>query len=218
MVKKMKYNTFLFDFDGTLVDSMPSFISVMLRILDENGIKYKDDIIKIITPLGYAGTAQYFKELGVYLSKEELLKLMNEYAYNEYAYNIQAKTNVVSVLKKLKNAGANLNVLTASPHSVLDMCLKRIGIYDLFTNVWSCDDFSTTKTDPSIYVKAAKKLGKTVEDVLFLDDNYNADKTAKIAGMKVCGVFDESSADYEKDIRAVADHYIYDFSELLEFE
>ena len=37
---KMKYNTYLFDFDGTLVDSMPSFISVMLRILDENGIKY----------------------------------------------------------------------------------------------------------------------------------------------------------------------------------
>lgn len=214
----MKYNTFLFDFDGTLVDSMPSFISVMLRILDENCIKYEDDIIKIITPLGYAGTAQYFKELGVSLSKEELLKLMNEYAYNEYAYNIQAKTNVVSVLKKLKNAGANLNVLTASPHSVLDMCLRRIGIYDLFTNVWSCDDFSTTKADPSIYVKAAEKLGKSVEDVLFLDDNYNADKTAKIAGMKVCGVFDDSSAEYAQDIKAVADHYIYDFSELLELD
>ena len=67
----MKYNTYRFDFDGTLVDSMPSFISVMLRILDENGIKYEDDIIKIITPLGYDGTAQYFKELGISLSKEE---------------------------------------------------------------------------------------------------------------------------------------------------
>ena len=142
--------------------------------------------------------------------------MMNEYAYNEYAYNIQAKANVVPVLKKLKHAGANLNVLTASPHSVLDMCLKRIGIYDLFTNVWSCDDFSTTKADPSIYVKAAEKLSKSVEDVLFLDDNYNADKTAKIAGMKVCGVYDDSSAEYAQDIKAVADHYIYDFSELPE--
>ena len=189
----MKYNTYIFDFDGTLVDSMPSFISVMLRILDENGIKYEDDIIKIITPLGYDGTAQYFKELGISLSKEELLKLMNEYAYNEYAYKIQAKPNVVSVLEKLKNSGADLNVLTASPHRVLDVCLKRIGIYDLFTNVWSCDDFLTTKADPSIYVKAAEKLGQPVEDVLFLDDNYNADKTAKIAGMKVCGVYDTSS-------------------------
>ena len=96
------------------------------------------------------------------------------------------------------------------------MCLKRIGIYDLFNNVWSCDDFSTTKADPQIYVKVAEKLGKPVEEVLFLDDNYNADKTAKNAGMKVCGVFDESSADYVQEIKTVADHYIYNFSELLE--
>ena len=213
---KVKYNTYIFDFDGTLVDSMPLFASIMLKILDENGIKYEDDIIKIITPLGYAGTAQYFKELGISLSKEELLRLMNEYVYYEYAYKIQPKPNVISVLEKLKSIGANLNVLTASPHTVLDICLKRIGIYDLFTNVWSCDDFSTTKSDPLIYAKAAEKLGQPVENVLFLDDNYNANKTAKIAGMNVCGVFDDSSAEYVSAVKTIADYYIYDFSELLE--
>lgn len=212
----MKYNTYIFDFDGTLVDSMPSYISVMLRLLDENNIKYEKDIIKMITPLGYVGTAKYFKELGVSLPEAEMLKLMNTYAYNEYAYNIQAKPNVVSVLKALKSKGANLNVLTASPHKVLDVCLKRLGIYDLFTNVWSCDDFSTTKADPDIYVKAAEKLGQPIESILFLDDNFNADKTAKSAGMQVCGVFDQSSAEYAEEIKAVADHYICDFSELLD--
>ena len=124
----MKYNTYLFDFDGTLVDSMPSFISIMLRILGENNIKYEDDIVKIITPLGYAGAAEYFKKLGISLSKEEMIELMNKYAYNEYVYNIPAKANVVSVLNKLKNKGSDLNVLTASPHTVLDPCLKRLGI------------------------------------------------------------------------------------------
>lgn len=212
----MKYSTYLFDFDGTLVDSMPSFISVMLRILDENNIKYEDDIVKIITPLGYAGTAAYFQKMGVLLSKEKMIKIMNEYIYDEYAYNIPAKTNVISVLKELKNRGANLNILTASPHSVLDPCLKRLEIYDLFTNVWSCDDFSTSKADPIIYIKAAEKIGQPVENILFLDDNYNADKTAKSAGMSVCGVFDKSSAEYANDIKNVADYYIYDFTELLD--
>ena len=212
----MKYNTYLFDFDGTLVDSMPSYVAVMLRILEENGIEYENDIVKIVTPLGYAGTAEYFKKLGISLSVEEMIKLMNEYAYNEYAYNIPAKTNVIETLKELKDKGANLNVLTASPHSVLDPCLKRLGIYDLFNNIWSCEDFLTTKADPSIYVKAAEKIGKPVDDILFLDDNYNADKTAKSAGMKVCGVFDESSAEYVDEIKSVSDHYIYDFSELLD--
>lgn len=212
----MKYNTYLFDFDGTLVDSMPTFVAVMLKILDENNIKYEDDIVKIITPLGYAGTAEYFRKLGVHLSEEEMIELMNKYAYSEYIYNISAKTNVIPVLKELKNKGASLNILTASPHSVLDPCLKRLKIYDLFTNVWSCDDFSTTKADPTIYINAAKNIGQPVENILFLDDNYNADKTAKSTGMNVCGVFDESSAEYVDDIKNVADYYIYDFAELLD--
>ena len=117
-------------------------------------------------------------------------------------------------MKELKSEGADLNILTASPHRVLDVCLKRLGIYELFNNVWSCDDFGTTKADPNIYVMAAEKLGQPVESILFLDENYNADKTAKTAGMKVCGVFDASSADYADDIKGVSDYYIYDFSEL----
>ena len=212
----MKYNTYLFDFDGTLVNSMPSFVSVMLRILDENNIKYEDDIVKIITPLGYAVTAEYFKKIGVTLTKDEIMALMDEYIYDEYAYKIQAKDNVIAVLKELKEKGANLNILTASPHKILDICLERLGIYELFDNVWSCDDFKTTKADPTIYKKAAEKLKKPIEEVLFLDDNYNADKTAKTAGMKVCGVFDESSEEYVDEIKSITDHYIYDFSELLD--
>lgn len=197
---------------------MPAYIAAMLRILDESNIKYDDDIVKIITPLGYAGTARYYKELWGPLSEEEMIARMNEYVYNEYAYNIQAKYNVISVLEKLKGQGADLNVLTASPHTVLDVCLKRIGIYHLFTNVWSCDDFSTTKADPMIYKKAADKLGKPIGNILFLDDNLNADKTAKSAGMKVCGVYDDSSKDYTDDIKVVTDYYIYDFLELPELD
>ena len=212
----MTYSTYLFDFDGTLVDSMPAYVSVMLRILDENNITYGDDIVKIITPLGYKGTAEYFISLGVPMSANELTELMNRYAYNEYLLNIPAKENVIATLRKLKESGADLNVLTASPHTVLDPCLKRLGIYDLFTNVWSCEDFATTKADPQIYVKAAEKMGKPVEEVLFLDDNYNADKTAKFAGMMVCGVYDKSSEEYTEDIKAVSDYYIKDFTELLE--
>lgn len=207
--------TYLFDFDGTLVDSMPVYISSMLRILDENNIPYENDIVKIITPLGVKGTAEYFIKLGVKKSLLEIVECMKKYMAEEYFYNIPAKENVVEVLKELKSRGYSLNVLTASPHITLDACLKRLGLFDLFENVWSCDDFSTTKADPEIYKKAAEKLGVAVGDVLFLDDNINADKTAKEAGMKVCGVYDESSKEYVEEMKAVNDFYIYDFSELL---
>ncbi len=209
-------NTFLFDFDGTLVDSMPTYISAMLRILNENNISYDSDIIKTITPLGIDGTAEYYiNTLCVNKSKEELINLMKNYMLDAYYNTIPAKENVIYVLKELKKREASLNVLTASPHITLDACLKRLDIYDLFDNVWSCDDFNTTKANPEIYVMAAKKLNKNIDAILFLDDNLNADKTAKTAGMKVCGVYDESSKEYTDEIKAVADYYIYNFSELL---
>ncbi|MBR2907103.1 MAG: HAD family hydrolase [Clostridia bacterium] len=213
----MKYNTYLFDFDGTLVGSMPAYIAVMLRILDENNIRYANDIIKIITPLGYVGTAKYYiEQLGLGMTQDKLIETMNQYAYNEYAHNIQAKTNVIETLKKLKEQGADLHVLTASPHSVLDVCLKRLEMFDLFTAIWSCEDFGTTKTDPEIYKMAAERIGKPIEDILFLDDNYNADKTAASVNMKVCGVYDMSSEEYTEEIKRISDHYIYDFSGLLD--
>ena len=72
--------SYLFDFDGTLVDSMPTYVSAMLRILDDNNIPYNKSIIKIITPLGLNGTADYYiNDLGLQLSKEELILLMKEY-------------------------------------------------------------------------------------------------------------------------------------------
>ena len=212
----MKYKTYLFDFDGTLVDSMPTFGSVMKRILDENGVSYPDDIIRIITPLGYVGTARYFIDpLGCKRTESELLLKMVEYMLDEYKSTIMAKPHVIDSLKAIKNGGASLNILTASPHSALDPCLKRLGIWELFDNVWSSDDFPTTKAEPATYVSAAERMGVPVGSVLFLDDNITACKTAMTAGMDACGVYDDSSKDAEADMRLACTHYVKDFRELL---
>jgi len=210
--------TYLFDFDGTLVDSMPTFVSTMLRILDETGIPHPTDVVKTITPLGYAGTANYFLTLGVPLSQQEMLERMHRYASDAYLYHIPAKPNVIPVLQHLKAQGCSLNVLTASPHSVLDPCLKRLDIFHLFDHVWSCEDFGTHKADPAIYDMAAQRMGVPVECVLFCDDNYNADRTAKAAGMQVCGVYDPSGADFLSDMQALTDYFIDDFSQLLSLQ
>ena len=101
---------------------------------------------------------------------------------------------------------------------MLDPCLKRLGIFDLFSNVWSCDDFHTTKANPEIYFAASKRLNIPQNQILFLDDNYNAVSAAKASGMKVCGVYDQSSAEYEEEIRQISDFYIRDFSELENLE
>lgn len=201
--------TYIFDFDGTLVDSMPTWAQKMLRLLDTNGIAYPPDIIRTITPLGDRGTALYFIEkLHLPLSPEEIFRQMDAYAGDAYAHRIPAKPGVPETLRRLRAAGCSLHVLTASPHKMLDVCLRRLGLFDLFDNVWSCDDFDTTKADVKIYTRAAAEIGVPVGDCVFADDNLRAVQTAKAAGMTVVGVFDETSAAEEPAMRAAADLYV----------
>lgn len=207
--------TYIFDFDGTLVDSMQTWSQQFKNILSQNNIKYSDDFVKIITPLGNRGTAEYCSSLGLNMTADEILSITDKNLYDEYVYNIPAKEYVCEVLKELKALGHSLNVLTACPHIRLDVSLKRLGIYDIFDNVWSCDDFDYTKSEPEIYTQTAERLNTSVDKCYFLDDNFNALEAAKKAGMMVIGVYDDTSSDYESEIRTLADKYIYDFRELL---
>lgn len=208
--------TYVFDFDGTLVNSVPTFASTTINILEENNIPYPEDIVKTITPLGLEGTALYFiNELGLNLPKEYLMEEIIERMREEYHNKIPFKNNVDSTLKELKRKGISLNILTASPHTTLDACLKRLGAFEIFDNVWSCDDFGTTKADRNLYLRVAEKLGKKPHEILFLDDNINSNKTASKAGMLTCGVYDEASEDIIEEMKKATDFYIYDFSELL---
>ncbi len=207
---------YIFDFDGTLVDSVPCWSEKMLNILRSEGIVYPADIIKIITPLGDAGTAEYFRDvLGVRLSKEQMFDRMDAYALPRYRDEIQLKPGVQAYLHKLKGEGCSLYVLTASPHKMVDPCLRRNGVYALFDNVWSCDDFGTTKSDPGIYREAAGRIGVGVKDAVFFDDNLLAVQTAAKAGMKTVGVYDPTAEEFAQQLRSCADRYIHSFEELL---
>lgn len=208
----MKRDTYLFDFDGTLVDSMPYWSAKMINILEKSGVSYPADIIKIITPLGDEGTARYFREvLGVQMEIHEMIEEMHAYALPKYRDTIPLKDGVSEYIKMLFDAGCSLNVLTASPHNMLDPCLKRNGIYEMFDNVWSCEDFAMTKADPGIYRAVADKLGTSPGDIVFFDDNIGAVKTAASAGVCTVGVYDVSGEDFAAELKETADRYIMTF-------
>lgn len=205
---------YLFDFDGVLVDSMPTFGNMVLSVLKEAEVEYPDDVVKVVTPLGYRGMAEYLKSLGVKGEVDELREDMVRRAVYEYENNILAKEGVAEALAELRSRGFSLNVLTASPHAMLDPCLKRTGLYAMFDNAWSCDDFGRTKADPEIYKMAAERLGVSVKDVVFCDDNIGAIGTAHKAGVETCGVYDASSSDLVAEMKSAADGYVYNLKEL----
>lgn len=205
-------SAYLFDFDGTLVDSMPAFASVVLRTLDEFNMSYPENVVEIINPMDTAAKTAYFLGLGV---PAEFPNALGRHLYEEYTLTVPAKSDVTETLRELRRRGHSLHILTAGPHLTLDPCLKRLGLWELFDNIWSCDDIGADKSDPETFRKVAGLLSQPISEVIFLDDSPKATRTAKAAGMTVYGVYDDSSAAYEDEMRALCDKYIRSFRELL---
>ncbi len=204
----------LFDFDGTLVDSMPTWGRKVLHILALSGITPTEGILRILTPLGDTGSMRYFKEhFGVTMTEEEMLREMDAYAVPKYANDILLKEGAREYLEALKKAGVRIFLLTASPRQCFVPCLENVGVASLFEEAWSCEDFGTVKSDPAIYRMAAERMGVSVEDITFFDDNIIALKTAKEAGLRTVGVYDASSAEDGAAIRSLCDEYVYKLTE-----
>lgn len=209
-------DVYIFDLDGTLIDSMPVGIGIVLGFLDEKGIDYPDDIVSTLTPLGYKGSAKYIADhLAGGHQVEQIYEYFKAETLRAYGETIPLKPHVKETLEALKAQGYRLNVLTASPQLLTDICMKRLQIYDLFENVWSIDTFGMTKADEGIYLEAAKRLGVEPQRCIMADDNLNVLKTAKRVGMGTVGVYDVSSKDVETEMRQIADKYVKNFAELI---
>ena len=208
----------LFDLDGTLVDSMPAGVGIVVDFLKEQGMELSVEKLKTLTPLGYKGVAKYYsEELGVPMSPAEIYAAFQRETRKAYGESIPLKTGVKETLYALKQKGFRLCVLTASPNILSELCLKRLQIFDLFEKVWSIDDFALTKADKAIYLEAAKRLGVDISDCVMVDDHLGVLKVAKAAGMATVGVYDEYSKDAQDEIRATADGYVVNFSDILSF-
>lgn len=206
----------LFDLDGTLLDSMITWPKAMIRIMDEAGLEYPDDVVNIMTPIGFNGCADYFISLG-HPEKDpaRLIEIMYDYLVDDYSNRVMIKPYVKDMLEKLQREGIKIYALTASPHRTADPCLQHNGIAHFFEAVMSTDDLKLKKSDPEIYREVARRIGVAPDEIEFYDDNNIALRTAKSVGYRVVGVYDSSTVQYREEIESFADGYVESFEEML---
>ena len=209
-------NYCIFDLDGTLLDSMTTWPPAMIKIMDDAGLDYPDDVVNIMTPIGFNGCADYFISLGhPEKDPDALINIMYDYLVEDYSTAVLIKPYVKEMLEKLREDGKKVYALTASPHRTVDPCLEHNGVAHLFDNVWSTDDLALKKSDPRIYEEVARRIGVRPDEIEFYDDNNVALRTAKSVGFRVVGVYDPATVQYREEIESFADGYIESFKEML---
>ena len=199
-------NVYIFDMDDTLVDSMIRFDEGVFSVLNEDGIAY--DRLKMIAttiPLGVSGSARYFHDvLGVRGTVDEIVRRIEDSMYRLYCERIFPKAGVAEYLNRKHREGNRLFVLTATPHTLTDPCLKTNGLFDLFERVLTTDDFGIQKNDVRLFDEVAKELAVSPSDILYFDDSMTAINNAKTAGYRTYGVYSEHS---EEEIRYIKEHH-----------
>ncbi len=185
----------IFDMDGTLIDSVKCWSDADKRFLRENGIEPPPGVSDIMKTLSMKEAAQYFNELGVRMTHEEITSRIEELVYEEYASSIPLKEYVTETLDILDAHGIPYCLATANYRSLTDVILKRFSIYDRFRFIYTCDENGIKKDDPSFFENVRALLGTRKEYTAVVDDSFHCIEAARRSGFFTVAVYDENSAD-----------------------
>ncbi len=209
------FSNYTFDFDGTLVDSIECFKAEVINLYEKYNLPYGPDILAVINHMGLEQLAEYMHNLGASASAKEIYNELIDALADSYKKEITLKPNVKECLEYMRSKGMKLNILTANLHSITDGCLERLGVYDLFENVWTIEDFGLEKSNPKIFAEIAQRLGVSAGEIVHIDDSSKVIQTAKSVGLKTIGVYDEAGNEQRESFEGFVDMFIMDFKELL---
>lgn len=206
----------LFDCDGTLLDSMPMWLNLATDVLASYGVDLPREAERETASMSHEEAAQFYAD--TFLDgkgADELAARFSKTLEMNYGERLALKPHVREVLDTLKARGIPMAVASSTDAYLLEMCLERLGLCDYFQFVQTVDNSGFSKNSDEYFQRACDQLGCAPKDVLFFDDALYALERAKKNGLRIVAVQDDTQSDHDAEIRAISDHYINDFSEIL---
>lgn len=213
----MKIKCAIFDFDGTLFDSMPVWDGVGEIYLRSLGKEPKPGMREDIRALSLDQSARYFqKEYDLTLSTEQIITGVNHIIENFYIYEVLPKPGVREFLEQLKDAQIPMGIVTACDRFLIEAALDRCGMKHYFEKIFTCDEVGHGKDEPVIFQKAMEYFDANRSTTVVFEDAVHAVSTAKADGFTVAAVFDNSEK-RQNEIRNLSDCYILNFENTEDF-
>ena len=206
---------FLFDLDGTLIDSNGVWKDVDRAFLSRRGFSYTkayyDGVAHTILPLAAEFTKRF---CGLSESCEEIMAEWKELARGLYR-TVPLKPGVRAYLEQCRRDGQRMAMVTSSLPEHCRDALEHLEIGDYFERVVFAQELRMDKQSPELWRVAASTLGVRPGECTLFDDSLLSCRGARAAGMRTVGVYDVHFADDETEMRALCDAYIRSFTEPL---
>jgi pyrophosphatase PpaX len=176
----MRFETILFDLDGTVVDSGAIILASMRHATREVlGRDYSD--AELLQAVGGPGLEAQMSAL----APDHVERLVDVYrAHNEPLHDeLEACAGMENVLVRLRGDGRRLGIVTAKRRSTVELAFDRVPLGHLFETIVGGDETERHKPDPAPLLLAAERLGADPADAVYVGDSPFDVRAAKAAGM-----------------------------------
>jgi len=195
----------IFDMDGTLLDSMPHWRTVSSGYIRSKGLEPAPDLdAKLAGASLIEGSTHLRDHYLPHMTAEDILDEVGGHIVDVYAQNVPAKPGAIEALRGLKAQGVKIALATASERRHSDPAFIRLGVFDCFDGLYTCQQAGHGKTDPAVFLLAAREMGLAPHEVAVVEDAPYALKTAREAGFLTVAVPDPT-ADWA-EAQAIAHH------------
>ncbi len=175
---------FLFDLDGTLVDSNPLHERVFREVLQRHGMAPRFDY----EPLKGKTTVAAFQALGPFPA-EVLSALVREkqsgYRSAVQAGGLRLTAGAWSTLQFLRGAEKRLFVVSGGSRSSVDAALESTGIHEFFEGVVTGDDVTHAKPAPESFLLCLERFEIPVAQAVGVEDSASGLASCQAAGLDV---------------------------------
>ncbi len=165
--------SFLFDLDGTLVDSVYQHVLAWRDALEEAGIELS--VWRIHRKIGMSGglfANALLRETGRDVTPEDaaVLRRAHADAYARHAPHIRPLPGAVELLRTLTATGTPWAIATSGYRESAGPTIERLGVPD-GVPVITRDLVERAKPDPDLFLAAAKALGVDIERCVVVGDS-----------------------------------------------
>lgn len=205
---------FIFDVDGTILDSMSIWMDAGKLYLESLGIKTDENIGEVMFEMTMEQGAKYLQDnYNVELSVEEICQGINDRVFEFYEKEAPEKEGIRDVLEKAKNSGIAMTIATSTDRPMIEVALKRLDLLDYFQEIFTTTEVGKGKDSPDIFNKAMHAMNTSPENTWLFDDAAYSLATAKKMGINTVGVYDVHSGGKQDEVKKFSDVYIKEWRE-----
>ncbi len=176
---------FIFDLDGTLLDSEILWVDVVGEALKKKGcVMAQSDAMKLVYGMAWSDIYRNVEKMfpGVYPGIEEMQKATEDMYYEIVKTKDIRIVSSINLLEKL-SVKYPVAIVSGSTRETIRKAIKFMKIQEHVDYVLGSEDYSPGKPDPVCFLLAAKKMGVSPDECMVFEDSAAGVNGAKAAGM-----------------------------------